>query len=55
MAYPYDPHLKVVIVNGVDDTVVALTDAVPLLSREFLASRRAGIVAKGTDPVENPR
>ncbi len=41
-----------IIFNGIDDSIVALTNSVTILCGEFLAARGAGIFRKLADPFD---
>jgi len=49
MPHLYDPDSELFILNRINDSVQALTDAILFLRRKFLVPRRSWIFGKGLD------
>jgi len=49
-----DRHCPRLIIHGIDDPVVTLTDSVPLLSGEFLAAGGTGVAGQPSYPDDDP-
>jgi len=49
----YDPDSKLVVLNRIYDTILSLTDSIPFLAGQLLATRWPGVVCKHLDPLEN--
>ena len=54
MRSPDDEDKERLILDGVDDSVLALSDAVPVLPRQLLASSWAWIVSQSLNPLHDP-
>ena len=42
----HNPHCELLVLNGIDDSIVALADPVPFLSRQFLVPLRSRFLAE---------
>ena len=54
MSYLYNEDRGIGVIDGVQDAVVALADAVFLFAGELLRTGRAGIHRKLADSIDNP-
>lgn len=51
---PDDQHDMAFVVDLVNDPIDALPDAIALETRQLFTTRRAGIICKGADPLQDP-